>query len=137
MNTIKRIMTASAAIIISLQMASAQVTVKGLEKDNESNQPIPGATVSVPNTTTATSTDAQGMFTLQSQSNFDSIKITSVGYATQTIATGDKSQSITVALKTSSNALNEVQVLGIKKAQTINVLTADDLNRQSGLKLQD
>jgi iron complex outermembrane receptor protein len=137
MNTIKRIITASAALIISLQVASAQFTLKGMVKDNETNQPIPGATVSVPNSTTATSTDAQGMFTLQSPTNFDSVKIASVGYATQTIAAGDKSQSINVMLKVSSNALNEVQVLGIKKAQTVNVLTADDLNRGSGLNLQD
>src|ERR1700744_5892667 len=107
MNTIRRIITASAALIISLQLANAQYSVKGTVKDNETNQAIPGAVVSVPNTTTATSTDAQGMFTLQSQSNFDSVKISSVGYTTQTVA-ADKSQAINITLKASSNALSEV-----------------------------
>ncbi len=136
MNTIRRIITASAALIISLQLANAQYSIKGTVKDNETNQAIPGAVVSVPNTTTATSTDAQGMFTLQSQSNFDSVKISSVGYTTQTVA-ADKSQAINITLKASSNALSEVQVLGIKKAETVNILTADDLNRGNGLSLQD
>ncbi len=137
MKTIKRILSASAALIISLQFANAQYTVKGTVKDNETSQPIPGAAVSVPHTTIATSADAQGMFTLQSPANFDSISITSIGYAAQTIAVGDKSQSITVMLKVSSNELSEAQVLGIKKAQTVNTLTQADLNRTSGLKLQD
>jgi iron complex outermembrane receptor protein len=136
MNTIRRIITASAALIMSLQIANAQYTVKGVVKDNDNSQPIPGAVVSVPNTTTATSTDAQGMFTLQSQSNFDSVKVSSVGYATQTIA-ADKSQSMSIMLKVSSNALNEVQVLGVKKAYSVTTLNSDDLDRASGLKLQD
>ncbi|MGP8214320.1 MAG: TonB-dependent receptor [Bacteroidia bacterium] len=137
MKTLKRILTASAALIISLQLSHAQYTVKGVVKDNDNNHPIPGAVVSIPNTTTATSTDTGGMFTLQSQTNFDSIKISSVGYADKIMTVGDKSQSITVMLMVSSNPLNEVEVLGVKKAQSVTTLTMEDLNRQSGLNLQD
>ncbi|HTA84496.1 MAG TPA: TonB-dependent receptor [Bacteroidia bacterium] len=137
MNTIKRLITASAALIISLQFAQAQYTIKGVVKDAGNSQPIPGAAIAVPNTTTATSADAQGMFTLTSQSNFDSIVVTSIGYTSKRMAVSDKSQSLTIILTAASNSLDAVNILGIKTAQSVTTLTSDDLNRASGLKLQD
>lgn len=136
MNTFRRILSASAAFLLALQLGNAQQTVKGVVKDNETNQPIPGSVVSIPNTTTATSTDGQGMFTLQSQSKFDSITVSSVGYGSVTIA-ADKSNSMSITLKASSNELNEVQVLGVKKGYSVTTLNSTDLNRSSGLSLQD
>jgi iron complex outermembrane receptor protein len=137
MKTLKRLISASAALILSLQFANAQSTVKGTVKDASNGQTIPGATVSVPGTSTATSSDAQGMFTLTSQTNFDSIMVSGVGYSSMKMAVADKSQSISVMLQPSSKSLNEVQVLGIQKAQSVTTLTDADLNRASGLNLQD
>ncbi len=36
-----------------------------------------------------------------------------------------------------TNRLKQVQILGVKKAQSVTTLSADDLNRASGLNLQD
>jgi iron complex outermembrane receptor protein len=137
MKTIQRIILALALLICSYQIAQAQYTVKGVVKDDDNSQPIPGAIISVPNTTTATSTDAQGMFTLTSPTNFDSVMISSIGYTAKKMAVGDKTQTLAIVLHVSSNGLSEVQVLGVKQAQSVTTLTSEDLDRASGLKLQD
>ena len=46
-------------------------------------------------------------------------------------------QDTSKGMSKDTNKLNEVQVIGIKKAQAVTTLTSDDLNRASGLNLQD
>jgi iron complex outermembrane receptor protein len=133
----KKMYTFSLGLIILSNMLHAQYTLKGSVKDRSTNQALTGAAVVISHTNTATITDTQGLFTLQSASNFDSITVTFLGYASRTIAVTDKSQSITVLLEVSSNSLNNVEILGIKQAQSVTTLNEGELNRASGLNLQD
>jgi iron complex outermembrane receptor protein len=115
----------------------AQTTVKGSVKDSENHEPISGATISIPGTAIATGTDAQGIFTLQSSANFDSIAVSFLGYTTRNFSVKDKSQNIQILLDRAVKSLNTVEILGVKQAQSVTTLTEAEMNRASGLNLQD
>src|SRR5947209_5074053 len=55
----------TAAMIVALFHLHSQTLVKGEIKDSKSNLPIEGATIFVTHTSVATSSDAQGNFTLR------------------------------------------------------------------------
>ncbi|HXC06115.1 MAG TPA: TonB-dependent receptor [Bacteroidia bacterium] len=133
----KKIFLIACAFFSAASFSLAQTTLKGSVKDSQTSQPVSGATVLIPHTTTAVSTDAQGLFTLQSASGFDSIYVSFLGYATQKLAIGDKSRPLDILLHVSSNQLGNVEVLGVRQAQSVTTLTEKDLNRASGLNLQD
>lgn len=71
---------------------------------------LPGATVLERGTTNGTSTDADGNFRLTVQPGA-TLVISSVGFATQTIAVGEQS-TLNVNLVASNNILNETVVVG-------------------------
>ena len=90
----------------------AQFVVKGVVKDAANNQPVTGVTISIPNTSIAVSTDANGRFTMLSSTDFDSIVVSSIGYTSKHIAVQDKSQCIAILLSSTSISLSAVEVLG-------------------------
>ncbi len=125
--------------LISLaQLTYAQpFTVHGTVKDAQDNAPLAGAAVFIPNSTVATNTDAQGIFTLSSNTNFDSITVSFLGYATKHIGVTMKMQNMGVMLERSSNSLRNVEILGEKQSPALTTLSEMELNRSSGLNLQD
>ena len=93
-------------LIVSM-VAFSQQTVTGLVTDSD-GVPIPGATVNVKESSTATTTDFDGRFTINASMN-DVLVVSYVGYVTQEVSvTG---ASVEVAL-TSSTALDEVVITG-------------------------
>ncbi|MBD2768204.1 TonB-dependent receptor [Hymenobacter sp. BT664] len=72
--------------------------------------PLPGATVLERGTTNGVSTNAEGAFSLSVQPNA-TLVISSVGYATQTVAVGNQT-TINVTLAAEATALNEAVVVG-------------------------
>jgi len=88
---------------------SAQSIIKGLVKD-VTGEPIIGATVRVVGTQAGTVTDLDGKFSIQASTN-SSIRVSYVGYVTQTVALEGKN-NITVTLKEDNNTLNDVVVIG-------------------------
>ena len=84
-------------------------TVKGTVND-ETGEPIIGATVKVQGTNDATVTDFDGNFSVKASSNATLI-FSYVGYETQEVKVGGKS-NITVTLKEDNTTLNDVIVIG-------------------------
>ncbi|MHA8051503.1 SusC/RagA family TonB-linked outer membrane protein [Aquirufa sp. ROCK-SH2] len=74
-------------------------------------QGIPGVSVLVKGTTTGTSTDVNGGFSINIKSNNAELQISSVGYLPKTVSVGNKS-SIAVSLDEDVSQLNEVIVTG-------------------------
>jgi iron complex outermembrane receptor protein len=125
-------------------LAHAQFTVKGVVKDIQNNQPIPGAAVIVPHTTTGCTTDAQGVFTLESKTDFDSISLNALGYIRKSIPLKNKNAFLTVTLESSNTSLNEVQVVGLASNRklistpgSVDLMTLKDLQRNDGIFLQN
>jgi len=119
-------------------MAFAQKgSIKGKVVD-ESNQPLPGASVTIDGTTIGSVTDAGGNYTISGVNN-GSYTITAkfVGYVTakQPVTVNNSVANVNFGLKPESNNLNEVVVIGYgtekKKDLTgsIATVTAKDFNQ--------
>ncbi len=108
-----------------------QFTVKGKVLDEKGN-PLVGVTVKEKGRNNATSTDANGAFTLTVNSEKSHLEISAVGYTLREVNIKGQS-SIRITLKPSSEELNEVVVIGYttvkKKDITGSVVTikADDI----------
>lgn len=80
---------------------------------DESNQPLPGASVLEKGTKNGTTTDFDGKFTLTAKSNSGSVVISFIGYNKREVAfTSSKLNLGTVQLKVDENSLDEVVIVG-------------------------
>ena len=95
-------------LMLSVQGAWAQ-TVKGTVND-ESGEPVIGASVKVVGTKTGAVTDLNGKFTVNAASN-GQLEISYVGYETQKVQINGKSD-IKIVLKEDNTTLNDVVVIG-------------------------
>ena len=82
----------------------------GIVKD-ETNQPIPGATVAIKGTNKATITDANGKFVLPDVSNSSTLDVNFAGYNKKEMTVKDR-DSLVIAMQPNSRSLSEVVVTG-------------------------
>jgi TonB-linked SusC/RagA family outer membrane protein len=85
-------------------------TVSGKVTD-ESNNPLPGATILLKNGKTGVQTDASGSFTVSLPAGVNSFTVSNVGFEPQTVAINGRS-AIIIALKRSQDYMDEVVVIG-------------------------
>ncbi len=86
------------------------IDIKGKITDSD-GAPLPGATIMEDGTFNGITTDAEGNYTLTVAGSTSVIKVSFIGFRTQTIEVGDKTE-INVVLEEDSQALNEVVVTG-------------------------
>lgn len=86
-------------------------TVTGVVTDASSGAPLQGATVTVKNSTTATSSDADGKFSITVPSDDAIVDITFVGYVTLSVPVKGLN-TLSVKLNKDINSLDEVVVVG-------------------------
>ena len=75
---------------------------------DETNQPLPGASVLVKGTTNGTSTDFNGKFTLQAKSDSGAIVISFIGYSSKEVVFSSSKNSLTVQLLEDTGSLDEI-----------------------------
>ncbi len=140
------------ALLLSTQILAQTITGKII--DQQSAEPIIGASIVLRNTTMGTITDSQGRFTLQNTDNADVIEISSIGY--QAISKQVSENLGLIYLKPSLKTLNQIVVSANRDAQerkevpvaieSINAQTIDDakptsadqvLNKVSGVYMVD
>ncbi len=94
------------------------INYKGLVIDQETESPLPGATILIKGTTNGTSSDKDGRFSIQLPSDSATIVISFIGYTTiaQKVSASNATETI-FRIKSSANNLNEVVVtaLGIQR----------------------
>ena len=92
----------------------AQQSVTGIVTDAQG--PVPGVTVSIPGTSRAAQTDADGRYTINA-SQGETLRFSIIGYTSQDIAVGS-SRTINVTLEEDASQLDEVVVtaFGIQRA---------------------
>lgn len=121
----KRIIVLFSALMLSGILASAQDhSVKGRVTGPDGNS-LPGITVQVKGSNTATATDSKGQFEITVPSNA-TLDFTGVGFAEQSLKVGDRG-SVAVSLLANTQRLNEVVVtaLGIQRqARSLGYATA-------------
>jgi TonB-linked SusC/RagA family outer membrane protein len=98
------------------------VTIRG-QVTGPDNTPIPGVTVVVKGTTSGTSTDAGGNFSLTLPDANATLIISAIGFVTQEIELQGRTQ-VSVSLKTDVKALDEVVVLGYTSQKKSDVTVA-------------
>lgn len=106
-------------------MQDAEIVVNGKVTDEEAN-PIPGANVLIKGTTTGTTTDADGRFSLAVPDANVVLVISFIGYVTQEVVVGNQTE-INVRLATDIRQLNEVVVVGYgtqKKASVTGAISS-------------
>jgi len=108
---LKAMLTVMTVMLLSLT-ASAQTgkTVKGRVVD-ESNNPLPGVTVSVKGSSQATSTNGSGDYSIKINGTQDILTFALIGSVTQEVQAGGRAE-INVTLSGDSKLLKDVIVIG-------------------------
>ena len=110
------------ALILSTVVALAQTrTVKGVIYEEETGEPMPGATVSVEGSTRGVMTDLDGSFELTGVKPTDRLKFECLGKETQVLTVGAMTNFV-VKLKNAANELDEVTVVAFGKQRKESVI---------------
>jgi TonB-dependent starch-binding outer membrane protein SusC len=103
-------------------VAWAQVIVKGKVSPTEGGA-LPGVNIIIKGTTSGTTTDADGAFTIEVPSPESVLIFSFIGYETQEVAVGQRT-TIVVVLSPDVQTLNEIVVVGYGTAKRGNILGA-------------
>ncbi|WP_337966496.1 SusC/RagA family TonB-linked outer membrane protein [uncultured Flavobacterium sp.] len=125
-------------IVFTAQVSLAQVkNVKGVITDAE-GMPLPGASVAVQGGQKGSTTDFDGLYTIEVQKG-QTLVFSYVGLETQSIVVGDASTINVKLQQAASNALSEVVVtsLGIKKTRKSLTYAAQELKGEELTRVKD
>ncbi|TDN95154.1 outer membrane receptor protein involved in Fe transport [Salegentibacter sp. 24] len=101
------------ALFLTSATIFAQGTITGTVMDSELDGPLPGATVMVVGTNNGTTTDFDGNFSLNVDSNSGEVKVSFVGYTTKTLdfnLTNGSQNFGEIGLSPDAGALDEIVV---------------------------
>ncbi|MEX1381932.1 MAG: TonB-dependent receptor [Lutibacter sp.] len=91
-------------------LAQSSFTLKGKVVSQEDNLPVPGVNILIKNSTKGTSTDFDGIYTLEVTSG-DVLEFSFLGFVTKSITITDQ-RELNVSLSPDTSALDEVVVVG-------------------------
>jgi len=102
-------------LIFNVQLFS-QITVTGKVTDSKTGEPLPVATVFIEGTTTGTTTDFDGNYSIEAASETNVLAVSFMGYLTKKVTIGTQTV-INIALDEDATDLEEVVVtaFGIKR----------------------
>jgi TonB-linked SusC/RagA family outer membrane protein len=118
-NRFKKTIYVVCMLLIGLGTLEAQIiTITGKITSDQDGSGIPGASISLKETTKGTFTDENGLFSLELSEKGGTLIISSIGYETQEIILGNATK-LDIILVSSSAVLNEVvfTALGIKREE--------------------
>jgi TonB-linked SusC/RagA family outer membrane protein len=120
-------------VLLHQSLFSQQKTVNGTVTDKK-NTPLSGVSVIAEGSSSGTTTDANGKFSLTVPASVTKLVISSVGFATQEVSISGKT-TITISLEESIASLNEIVVTGYGTARrkdltgAISSIAAKDFNK--------
>ncbi|MGB0929135.1 MAG: SusC/RagA family TonB-linked outer membrane protein [Chitinophagales bacterium] len=112
-------------LLIYGQFAYAQSTVSGTVMDGDTNEPLVGANIVIPNTITGTISDLDGKYSISVPVGTTQLQFSFIGYQSQIIDIEGKN-TIDISL-TAGQDLQEIVVIGyggVKKEDVTGVVTA-------------
>lgn len=119
--SLKKIALSLALILASMVAVAQTKTVKGVIYEEETDEPMPGATVSVEGSTRGVMTDLDGSFELTGVKPTDKLKFECLGKETQVLQVGTMTNFV-VKLKNAANELDEVTVVAFGKQRKESVI---------------
>ncbi|HEY7895368.1 MAG TPA: TonB-dependent receptor [Gemmatimonadaceae bacterium] len=129
-------LVAALLVLATPVVLHAQSSVHGTVVDQQSGSPIAGATITAPDTTVRTMTDATGAFTLNATGAIDHVTVSAAGYVTKDVPVSNPATALRIRLTVAPVQLAGVQVVANSPNPSTAVLTSHDLDRSSGLSLQ-
>ena len=108
---IRKLIFSVFAILLTSSFVYAQRTVTGTV--NDASGPLPGASVIIKGTTTGTTTDFDGNFSVDVPEGNATLVVSFLGYVTKEVAVSANQSSITITLEEDSQALDEVVVTAL------------------------
>ncbi len=102
-------------MLFSTAIIFAQTKLTGNVVD-ETNQPLPGATVVLQGTQTGASSDFDGNFTFETTASNGTVLVSFVGYETKSLTFNGSTDFGTIALKPSAEALDEIVITQVSFA---------------------
>lgn len=107
----RKLVTMLFCVVLAVSQLAAQTrTIKGKVTDDKSN-PVNNASVVVKGATTGVNTDSEGNFTINVPASTRTLVISSLNFASQEVSIANRT-SVTVALQTTEQNLQEVVVVG-------------------------
>ncbi|GGD27490.1 SusC/RagA family TonB-linked outer membrane protein [Hyunsoonleella pacifica] len=119
-------------LVFGYMLNAQNIPINGVVTDLN-NMPIPGVNVIIVGTSTGTTTDFDGAYTINAKKG-DVLQFTYVGYASQTKIIGDNT-TINIALKEDISKLDEVVVVAYGEQKQKNVTSA--LTKIDSKEIQD
>lgn len=123
------------AVFLQVSLLLAQErSVSGTVLDAADNLPLPGATIMIEGTSRGTSTDFNGRFTVQMSANENVLVISFIGYQTQRVELGARTE-VEILLQPDARSLEEVVVIGygtVRKSDltgAVSSVRGDDLTK--------
>ncbi|CAM4204611.1 SusC/RagA family TonB-linked outer membrane protein [Zobellia nedashkovskayae] len=121
---------------------SQDLTINGVVKDASFNEPLPGVSIIIKNTTTGTATDFEGVFSLKNISQGDILIFSYLGFITQKV-TIQNSDNLTIIMQDDVSALEEVVVVGYgtqkvtKVSGAISTVKAEAIEKLKPLRVEE
>src|SRR5699024_932044 len=112
---------------------SQQVNVSGLVVSAEDNVPLPGVVVTVKNTTTGTTTDENGRYSIKAEKG-DSLIFRIIGYVERHMEVGSH-EVINITLSPVSTKLDETVIVGFGKKKRSDTVGSVSSVNPSDLKI--
>jgi TonB-linked SusC/RagA family outer membrane protein len=108
-------LVSGAFVLLAMVLATNVLQAQGRRVSGtvtDSNEPLPGVTVSVKGTATGATTGADGKFTVSVSGNDAVLVFSYTGYETREVAVGAQSTTVDVVLAASASVLSELLVTG-------------------------
>jgi len=105
---------------------------------DETNQPLPGASVLVKGTSNGTSSDFSGKFTLQAESNAGALVVSFIGYKAKEVSFSSSKNNLTIQLSEDAGSLDEIVIMSTsfaidrKTPVAVSTIKAADIERKLG-----
>ena len=117
-----RVLTCCICVLAFLNLTAQNRTITGTVSDDKGT-PLVGATITVKNTNTTTTTDASGRFSVVVPSAARTLVVSYVGMQPREMNLGN-SNTLNVSLQPSPANLTDVVVVGYGRARKVNLTTA-------------
>lgn len=98
--------------LISVFQLNAQITLSGKVIDQETEEPLIGASVSVKGTTTGSATGADGTFSLLIPNLPVDLRVSFIGYESKAVRVESESTSLVIKLRMEQTTLEDLVIVG-------------------------
>ena len=130
-------------LLFPIQFALAQQTIKGKIVDDQTGEPLPGASISIQHSRVSTISGEAGEFQIHSSDTIDSLMVSYVGYRTRQLSVNPNTRYLNIVLETGKASLNNITVTGyennrrlLETSGSIAMITSKEIHRGNDQSIQ-